>query len=647
MTQSLFLWVSLFVFIGAFVLLSTQKQTKRSLFIGALIIFVYLTLNAIYVVADYFTGEGINDAVIFHLRYGLDGSGFGDYYLVMLIGVGLFIVSLMSAIAYYRLLKNRQILHFSRWKQWASFGLLLISFLIHPSISWSYEGILKGLGYESPLARQYAFSDYYEVPEIHTQEEEHPNLVYIFAESFELTYFDEHIFPSLVKHLRTLQPQSINFTNIEQALGTSWTIAGMTSALCALPLVTPSTNEHSPQGNSMSKMSTFYSGATCMSDLLHKDGYKMVYRSGSELAFAGVDKLYKTHHFDDVKGIVELKSQLKNKAYQTPWGLYDDTLFDISFSDFTKLSKSKQKFALFISTMDTHHPYGHVSKSCKAQTYKDGSNSMLNAVACSDELIARFIKQIQDSPYGKNTIIVVGSDHLAMHNMAIDDLMKGKRRNQLMILDPRITEGKSVDKLGTTLDVSAILMPLLGYNTPMGLGRNLLLEQNNSLMQELPSFDKILSAWHKDIARFWEFPKIDTNVSIDTKKQTIILGKTRYNLPVLLRLNENLEVSPFFEVKLKFFETTKLFGYLNDFLYSDPFIWVDSCSRIGVMDDKINKKAKWCLAYGKLGSLDLNMTTINQNTTLSFADINATLSQEAFEENATKRREKLLQIKEK
>ncbi len=641
-----FFWLSLLSFVGALVLLATQKQTKRGLFIGSIIIFLYLILNAIYVVADYFTGEGINDAVIFHLRYGLDGSGFGDYYLVMLLGVGLFIISLMSALAYYHLLKSKHIEHVSKWKQYSAFVLMMTAFVIHPSLSWSYEGILKSLGYESPLAKKYNFSDYYHVPSVEATQEEHLNVVYIFAESFELTYFDEKIFPSLVQHLRPLHAKGISFTNIDQVLGTGWTIAGMTSAICAIPLVTPSTNEYSPQGNSMSKMSTFYSGATCMSDLLHKEGYKMVYRSGSELAFAGVDKLYKTHHFDDVKGIVELKSQLKDKAYQTPWGLYDDTLFDISFNDFIKLSKSKQKFALFLSTMDTHHPYGHVSKSCKAQTYKDGTNSMLNAVACSDELIARFIKQIQESPYGRNTIIVVGSDHLAMHNMAIDDLMKGKRRDQFMILDPRKTEGISVDKAGTTLDISATLMPLLGYKAPMGLGRDLLSEQN-SLMQELPSFDKILSAWQKDIARFWEFPKIESDVNIDTKKQLITLGKTRYNLPILLRLNENLEVSPFFEVKIKFFETTKLFGYLHDFVYNDPFIWVDTCSRIGVMEDKISKKSKWCLAYGKLGSVDLNISTINQNTTLSLLDLNTTINQEASEENATKRRDKLLQIKEK
>ncbi len=382
-----------------------------------------------------------------------------------------------------------------------------------------------------------------------------------------------------------------------------------------------------------------------MSDLLHQEGYKMVYRSGSELAFAGVDKLYKTHHFDDVKGIKELKPLLKDVAYQTPWGLYDDTLFDISLNDFKRLSKAKQKFALFISTMDTHHPYGHVSKSCQKQTYEKGDNSMLNAVACSDELITRFIKQIQESPYGKNTIIVVGSDHLAMHNMAIDDLMKGERRNQFMILDPRQTEAKVVKKAGTTLDISATLLPLLGYDAKMGLGRNLLSDEK-SLIEEFFNFDKLLSAWHKDIARFWEFPKIEDDVEIDVKKQMMKLGKTGYALPILLRLSDNLEVSPFFEVKLKFFETTKLFGYLHDFAYDEPFLWVDKCSRLSALDEKINTKGKWCMAYGKLGS-ELTVSHFHQNTRIAFSDLNATLHLEASEEKAMLHKEMLLKIKEK
>lgn len=637
--------LSLFLFFSAIALSYYQARQKHHLVLGAILVFIYLCLSAFYIVADYFTGEGINDAVIFHLRYGLDGSGFGDYYLIIALGIGLFIVSLMSSIAYYRILGAQKKTHFSRIRQILVILLFVSAWILHPSLSMVYGNFLKSVGYESALAREYSFVDYYQTPTVESNSEEHPNLVYIFAESFETTYFDEKLFPSLVTQLRTLEPQSITFTDIRQVLGTSWTIAGMTSALCGLPLVTPTTNEHSPQGNSMSKMSTFYSGAVCLSDLLHQEGYKMVYRSGSELVFAGVDKLYKTHHFDDIKGIKELKPLLKDSAYQTPWGLYDDTLFDITFNDFKRLSKSKQKFALFVSTMDTHHPYGHVSKSCQKQVYGKGENSMLNAVACSDELITRFVKQIQDSPYGKNTIIVIGSDHLSMHNMAIDDLMKGERRNQLMILDSRQTESRKVEKMGSTLDIGATLLPFLGYDAKLGLGRNLLTEEK-SLVDEFSNFDKLLSAWHKDIARFWEFPKIEKEVLIDTKKQIIKLGKTGYNLPILLRLNDNLEVSPFFEVKLKFFETTKLFGYLHDFAYDEPFLWVDKCSRLSTLDDKINIKGKWCMAYGKLGS-KLNVSNVHQNTTIAFADLNATLLLDATEEIAMARKEMLLKIKEK
>ena len=640
-----FFWTSLCLFCIAIYISFHHVRSRQSAFLGAMFLFFYLVVNAFYIVSDYFTGEGINDAVIFHLRYGLDGSGFGDYYLIIAIGIGLFIVSLMAAVFYYRMVGKRSTQYFAGWRKFISLFLLVVAWAIHPSLFFVYDGVLKSVGFESALAREHSFSDYYHAPSIQPISEEHPNLVYIFAESFETTYFDETIFPSLVTHLRTMQSQSTHFTDIRQALGTSWTIAGMTASLCGLPLVTPSTNEHSPQGNSMSKMRTFYSGAVCVSDLLHQEGYKLIYRSGSELAFAGVDKLYKTHHFDDVKGIKELKPLLKDTGYQTPWGLYDDTLFDIALNDFKRLSKSKQKFALYLSTMDTHHPYGHVSKSCKTQTYKDGSNTMLNAVACSDELITRFIKQIQDSPYGNNTIIVLGSDHLSMHNMAIDELMKGKRRNQLMIIDPRYKEGKVVEKAGSTLDIGATLLPFLGYEAKMGLGRNLLSEEK-SLMEEFSSFDKLLRAWDKDVARFWEFPKIENDVMIDVKKQMIQLGKTGYNLPVLFRLSDALEVSPFFEVKLKFFETTKLFGYLHDFAYDEPFVWIDKCSRIAHLDEKINAKGKWCLAYGKLGST-ITTRNFHQNTPLTIAEINASLTLESNEENAMHVKEKLLQIKEK
>lgn len=641
------LWLSAGLFLIALFTSKNRTRTRKSALIGAGSIFIYMILSVFYIVSNYFTGEGINDAVIFHLRYGLEGSGFGDYYLIIAVGVGLFIASLALSLFYYRMVKNDVFEHHQKIKHSISIIALGLSLLIHPTVRFLGESSLKAIGIENPLSLQYSFSDYYQDPSLTPTSEEHPNLVYIFAESFEDTYFDEKIFPSLVSALRPIREQSVSFTEIKQAIGTSWTIAGMTAVQCGIPLVTPSTNAHSPQGNSMSKMSTFYSGAVCMSDMLHKEGYKLVYRSGSPLEFAGVDKLYRTHQFDDIKGIKELKPLLQNPGYQTPWGLYDDTLLDIAMNDFKKLSKSKQKFAMFLSTMDTHHPYGHVSKSCKTQQYKDGSNTMLNAVACSDELIAKFIKQIGDSPYGKNTIIVVSSDHLAMHNMAIDDLMKGERRNQFMIIDPRMSSGQKVEKVGTTLDIGATLLPFLGYEAKLGLGRNLLGE-DASLEASFDEFDKLLSAWSKEISRFWEFPKIEQDLLLDTTKSNLKIGTTLYKFPILLRLSENLEVSPFFEVKLKFFETVKLFGYLHDYHANDAFLWVDKCTRIASLesDNNVSVKGKYCYALGKLGG-DITIERLNSEKKLTLDVLNQTLTLPYEDDRATQRREGLTTIKEK
>ena len=646
--QNFFLWTSIFCFVSAFGFLFTQRQNKCSLLIGSLAIFVYIILGAAYIVADYFTGEGINDAVIFHLYYGLEGAGVGDYYSIIFVAIGLAIVSLICAVAYYRFLKAKKIAIFSKIRQWFAIVFLGLAFLIHPSISWMYEGLLAKLGYENSLAQQYDFNKYYQAPSIKSQSTEDLNLVYIFAESFELTYFDEKIFPSLIKHLRPLQAQSINFTNIQQTFGTGWTIAGMTAALCGIPLVTPSTDGHATQGNSMSKMTSFYSGATCMSDVLHKEGYNMVYRSGSSLIFAGVDKLYKTHQFDDAKGIEDLESYIPKEqyaAYHTPWGFYDDTLFDLSFNEFEKLAQANKKFALFVSTMDTHHPDGHISKSCKTKTYQDGSNSILNAVACSDELIANFIKKIQSSPYGKNTVIVVGSDHLAMYNTAADYLSKGKRSNQFMILDPRQTQGKQIDKIGSTLDISAILLPLLGFDTPLGLGRNLLADQQ-SLMAEVPDFDKVLSAWQKSIAGFWNFPRIQSDVMVNAGKKMLAFDKTQYEFPIALRLDDSFEVSPFFEVDLKFFDTKQLFEHVKDFAAKDPFIWVDACVRVGALDEKIDQKAEWCLAYGKLGS-DIITTVLDEDIVIKLSELTNIHKKANSEDQASQRKARLAKVERK
>ncbi len=646
MTMNFYLWLSISFFVVSLLLSRNRTRNRYSLFLGAVIIFCYIILTGAYIVSDYFTGEGINDAVMYHLRYGLEGSGFGDYYLIILIGFGFFLASFILSFFYYRLLKNDIFPKERRIRRILSSLCLLLALVSHPTLVTFYDDVSEAVGIENELSVQNNFAEYYKTPTIQSVSDEHPNLVYIFAESFETTYFDESLFPSLVTHLRHIKEQSTYFTDIRQVKGTSWTIAGATAVICGLPLVTPSSSSKSSQGNSMSKMDSFYSGATCMSDLLHKEGYKIASRRGASLKFAGTDKLYRTHHFEDIKGLDELKPSLKNPNYLTPWGLYDDTLFDIAFNDFKKLSSSKRKFALFVSTMDTHHPSGHVSKSCQNNSYNDGSNSMLNSVYCSDELISKFIKKIQDSPYGKNTIIVVASDHLAMHNLAIDTLNKGVRRDQFMIIDPRTPVEKKVEKTGSTLDIGATLLPLLGYKADLGLGRNLLGE-DTSLVKVFDDFDEQLDAWTKDISLFWEFPKIEHDILLEANSRGFKIGKTFYRYPIVLRINDLMEVNPFFEVQLKYFETPKLFEYLKDFQSNDLFLWVDKCSRQAVLNDtNLTSKSKYCYALGKLGS-EIISEPLKADKSITFEQLNHFLGLPTDENITAQRRERLMHLQDK
>jgi phosphoglycerol transferase len=97
------------------------------------------------------------------------------------------------------------------------------------------------------------------------------------------------------------------------------------------------------------------------------------------------------------------------------------------------LIQNSQPFFLGISTINTHHPSGYIPSSYRNIVYKNGKNSMLNAVFVSDRIISKFIDAIMEDTTSQNTIIVLSSDHLAMPNAASEMLDSSpKKRNLLM-----------------------------------------------------------------------------------------------------------------------------------------------------------------------------------------------------------------------
>ena len=532
----------------------------------------------IYGVSDYFTGKGIDAAALFYLKYGLAGAGFSEYLEIIVKSSMVIILSLIILVwLRMKIIKGRSHWVFNRN---ISSLFILLSLISNPAIADVYD--LISYSYGSTIPQKYYrkknitmsdalnFKKYYLEPSITKVANETKNLIFIYAEGLERTYFDESVFPGLITGLRELESKSIYFTNIREAARTHWTIAGMVSSQCGIPLFTPS------HGNSMAGMDVFLPSAICLGDLLHDEGYYLSYYGGAELAFGGKGKFYATHKFDQIVGMDELLPSLEDKSYITGWGLYDDSLFDLAYQRFEELSKLGKNFGLFLLTLDTHHPEGHPSQSCQDIIYKDGSNPILNAVACSDYLISKFVKNVMQSPYGEKTVVVVLSDHLAHKNTAYDDLMKRNRKNLFMIIEPKVNKPTKVEKLGSALDIAPTVLPFIGYRGSIGLGRNLRDIDNST--SDIKNIQRNLLAWEPMLAGFWNFPKIRHFVEIDIAEKTIKIDDRPFDIPVLIELTDELETSLAF-LPHWFVEGRE--KIINDRLMSDenrPFLLVDYCT---------------------------------------------------------------------
>ncbi len=471
------------------------------------ILFFSGILTILYLMADGITGQGINYAVISHLLFGLEGlNGVGFWEFRHLIIPGFTGVVLLCGISYglWRHAKRIQQVKTTHAKPLfiertltsvLAHFLLLYSITAHPAVMETFHLLFDYRSYQEidPNFKRHLYS--VRLPQVAPQQRK--NIVYLYAESLERTYFDEQRFAGLIRELRTLEHQSLSFTQLKQAELTGWTVAGMTASQCGIPLSTFT------RGNHQSKHEQFEPGMACIGNILNKKGYHLTYIGGAKLSFAGKERFYREHGFTKVQGLNELLMHLPDDEPQSSWGLYDDRLLDLVFDRFQTLSASSQPFGLFSLTLDTHPPFGHETPACKGIKYLDGSNPMLNAVACADLLISKFVRRILDSPYGENTLVIVASDHLAMNNSASDALQQGapeSRNNLFMVFNSGVPAAK-IDRPGTTLDIAPTLMSLAGF--PMesfALGRNLL-GQEPTLLEQLgfETLNRQISHWRLNL----------------------------------------------------------------------------------------------------------------------------------------------------
>ena len=282
------------------------------------------------------------------------------------------------------------------------------------------------------------------------------NLIFLYLESVEQLYFDEQLYPALLPNLSRLRQQAHAYTNLKQVKGTGFTMAGIVASQCGVPLNINFTGSGNTALGSVKKPLPDY---VCMGDILKAYGYQNVMYKGASLSFSGARNFLTAHGFENAKGKDYWEKTLGNVA-TTGWGIYDDTLFKQALMTVENLHRSESPFAFSLVTLDTHHPDGHASASCPE--YIHSEDTLLNALHCTDYLVDKFVKGLEQRGILDDTVLVVFSDHLAMRNTQWSVLRKHQKKRRLSFFVMNNEEPSSFDEPATHFDIAPTVLDYMG-----------------------------------------------------------------------------------------------------------------------------------------------------------------------------------------
>jgi phosphoglycerol transferase len=399
-------------------------------------------------------------SIVMHLDMGLSGAdAVHDYMLetrrallaTLLVAVGF---ALLSACA-----RGRRRLD-------VVFALLLLA--VNPLTSpvlWAWEH------YRNRHAQPVDLTAHYRAgPKIVSEPPVPLNLVHIILESAELTYTDAERFGDVMSPLAPYLDRGLNALGVEQIASAAWSVAGMAASTCGAPLL--------PFGllgkNNFHHARVLMPGAACIGDVLKARGYNLVFLTGVEPGFAGIDKVFLGHGFDRV---VDARPFAADPAQLNRWGSHDGVTLGAALRMLDSELPAKQPFALYVKLIGGHAPNGFVSPECLTRSeITEIVEPLLRAVKCSNLLTAEFLKALDRMPFAGRTLVAVQSDHLA-HKSPLSSVLDGlTRRNLFFLYGPGVARQIN-QRNASHLDLYPTVLEALGLKLAdggAGLGRSLL-----------------------------------------------------------------------------------------------------------------------------------------------------------------------------
>lgn len=305
------------------------------------------------------------------------------------------------------------------------------------------------------------------------------NLIYIFAESLESSFFSKKLGgneeKNLMEPLTQLTLNNLNFSNSNKiggacsTFGSTFTTAGLVSQTLGIPLkISRSIINTKPN------RCCFFDDAYGIGNILQKAGYKQMFLIGSDKQFGNRNVLMERHgNYEIYDYYSALEEQKIEPNYKVWWGLEDSKLFEIAKEKVLDLAQTKKPFNLTLLTTNTHCPEGFVEKDHKP-IFDDKYS---NAIFYSAMQINEFIEWIKQQPFFKNTTIIVAGDHLSMATKHFENKKNKFNRTIFnLFINSKAKPKKNKDRIFCSLDMFPTTIASLGIKikgNKLGLGTNL------------------------------------------------------------------------------------------------------------------------------------------------------------------------------
>lgn len=373
----------------------------RAALLAAVVFLLWAVVGATWFLRKYL-GPVTPDQVLFHLQFG--GLDYADPRLLRRGFRCLLGVFLLTAASLWLLRRMR------RWHGRALLALLGMGAVVsvQATVSDPCEPEPDGGDY---LARHYVDPRRVEVQPPAVK----PDVLVVFVESLDENYTRPRApGAALLPQLTRLQDEFQTLGTLHNLSGASWTMGGMFSALCGLPLQPVGLMSH----NGYQYTRHFFTGGQCLTDLMAAAGWDISFYGGASLEFAGKGRFLQDHQVARRFGA----EQWRERGVTVPaagWGLLDGELVEQAWADMQRPGAAPRLSLLL--TVDTHGPNGARDLGCLPDggiDEVDGidddepADILREALRCTDHVVAQLVQRFVAERNGRPKVVWVQGDHL-------------------------------------------------------------------------------------------------------------------------------------------------------------------------------------------------------------------------------------------